>query len=205
MFNKSIVIAFLSILVASPVSANPCDDIEDNGRGIQIWIQRKRYLGACVLQPNPNSGVLSGGMFQNSLSDWFGDPRRDDWLFMGWSTVSMFSSSVEVIVQRDDWYFANPNPNSAPGTCINGFYKGTMITKTLRFLNGSGKLRQAKQSGDLRYKVRTFDNNYAFKEDIICELPSGDDDECPNLNLTIRGTLLPARRGTARISGDWCK
>lgn len=29
--------------------------------------------------------------------------------------------------------------------------------------------------------------------------------ECPNLNVTIRGTLLPARRGTARISGDWCK
>lgn len=32
-----------------------------------------------------------------------------------------------------------------------------------------------------------------------------DEEECPDLNLTIRGTLLPIRRGTARISGDWCK
>jgi len=31
------------------------------------------------------------------------------------------------------------------------------------------------------------------------------DDECPDLNLTIRGTLLPARRGTTRLSGDWYK
>jgi len=40
---------------------------------------------------------------------------------------------------------------------------------------------------------------------LIPYLPSCDEEECPDLNLTIRGTLLPARRGTARISGDWCK
>ena len=41
-----------------------------------------------------------------------------------------------------------------------------------------------------------------------CNLPSCDDkdnEECPDLNLRITGTILPARRGTARISGDWCK
>lgn len=42
-------------------------------------------------------------------------------------------------------------------------------------------------------------------EFLIPFFPSCDEEECPNLNLTIRGTLLPARRGTARISGDWCK
>jgi len=30
------------------------------------------------------------------------------------------------------------------------------------------------------------------------------DDDCPDLNLTIRGTLLPVRRGTAKVTGDWC-
>jgi len=34
--------------------------------------------------------------------------------------------------------------------------------------------------------------------------PCDDEEEC-HLNLTIRGSSLPARRGTARISGDWCK
>lgn len=32
-----------------------------------------------------------------------------------------------------------------------------------------------------------------------------EEEECPDLNLRITGTTLPARRGTARISGDWCK
>lgn len=34
----------------------------------------------------------------------------------------------------------------------------------------------------------------------LCDPPS----PCPDLNLTIRGTLLPAHQGIARISGDWC-
>lgn len=52
------------------------------------------------------------------------------------------------------------------------------------------------------FSDRAGDYDYTW---LIPYLPSCDEEECPNLNLRITGTLLPARQGTARISGDWCK
>ena len=52
------------------------------------------------------------------------------------------------------------------------------------------------------FSDRAGDYDYSW---LIPYLPTCDEKECPDLNLRITGTTLPARRGTARISGDWCK
>lgn len=192
--RRTTFVVFCLIVALFPFPAfagDPCDDIEDDGRLIQIWARKRYYLSAdCWMQPNPNEGVISHGMKQDALGEW------DIWRFVNWSSTE-FLHTIQYSVEVNDWVFA------VPGSCA--LDHGQLFTSHLRFLYDINKERGTSVSGDMQYKIRTFDDNGAVKEDIICEPDDDDEEECPDLNLTIRGTLLPARRGTARVSGDWCK
>ncbi|EDX70555.1 hypothetical protein MC7420_8069 [Coleofasciculus chthonoplastes PCC 7420] len=91
---------------------------------------------------------------------------------------------------------------SLSGNCINQGYF-TYEQKLLSARLGSFSLFSV-TGIDLQYRL-VYNPPGQSSIQICCNCPLDPIDDCPDLNITIRGTLLPARRGTARISGDWCK
>lgn len=193
MFRKSLVIAFLSVFAALPVFANPCDNPPREWKSIEIWGSIQTLKRACHNQyvyfmpeeftPFQREGVVPNNSFSYEVTH-SNYPLR---IYFGECEDYDSSLIVETPIPRKSVVF-----------------KGLTVPDDSNFYDyyyGGGI--------GYRFRIQPSSRQYPDAEDraIYCDLDDDDeddDDECPDLNLTIRGTLLPARRGTARVSGDWC-
>jgi len=222
MLKKSIAVAFLSIFVASPALAIqrctidfPPDDRE-NGRMWQIWVKStynyscgKEYMS--ISTPGPD-GITGSRLVNVSSMKTFTTGWRTDYRLRFRYPSQYWSTSIELETIQADGFFRenceNPLLENGPRIADTGTFQRYVIVKRRHYDNRitRSELGFARGSDiEIRpYRPSPGDDLTPIK--VNCPPPpDDDDDECPDLNLTIRGTLLPARRGTARISGDWCK
>jgi len=198
MLKKSIVIAFLSILVASPVLAAKCTaDLpdDDNRRYWQVWF-RRTYWQPC------NSGNSHFVVSDRTVTrDW-----ATSYLYRFTTPFTYNSVSFESeTVSAEGWFLKKDCVgDSVP---FNPTFQRFTIVKRRHYDNRI--IRNDTTAVTIEAEIRPFRPGPGVDPTPIkvnCPPPpDDDDDECPNLNLRITGSILPARRGTARISGDWCK
>lgn len=223
MLKKSIAVAFLSFFVAFPALAGTqtctVDFPPDAARKTYlIWARHTHYQRCYLVHINHTSDYYTG---INPVSIISPKTYTTDW---GTSTTfyqfrqsnQYWTHSIQMeslSVQPGHVYFSenceNPELEDGPLLPFTGTLRRVVIVRT-RLYDGKTTRHEMGYALSNQIELRPFrpspgDDRTPLA--INCPPPpddDDDDDECPDLNLTIRGTLLPARRGTARVSGDWC-
>lgn len=205
MIKESLTIAFLSIFVAFPAFAFPCKVPPHNGE-YAIYMRSKKADPICK-----NAGIpvytSTAGNFDGYVKHWYWGEWRRVYVFRSTETLSIEQSYVGYgawLFEEWDSYSDNGVVCRVTPPMFNLKYDlYTFTTNT----DWTGRTRGGYQA-EIAIVPGLLDSPPDNPNTEYCGYgyePDPPDDECSDLNLTIRGTLLPARRGTARVSGDWCK
>lgn len=207
MLKKSIAIFFLSIIVIFPVMATEkCDFTPPNNSSILQWRTHRKYYWSQHICSSFHGNLLYNDQIV-LLGDWT-DLGTYGRFVTGSKYVHVSFEYENVQVPFTVYPHGTDCANLGKSELKNfGFTDIYMVTQRI----DSTTTRKRLVSGiDSQIKFIPIGGLPEGVEPakLICPAPppppKPPKPPCPDLNLTIRGVLLPVRRGTARITGDWC-